>query len=368
MFRMAFVVSTVMTFALCAPFSPLALGQVHTTTGETPQVSLLVLAKKDQALAIVDPVTLQVIARVPVGPEPHEVIASEDGRTAWVSNYLNGSDHTITVVDLVGQRVIKTVDLGALWGPHGLFLSQAKPYFTAERAKVIGRLDPSTETVDWVLGTGQIGTHMLWVSRDGRKIVTVNVGSGTLSLLEQKPILPADEYPHKPSKQGGVVTHGKDGPQVADWDESVIKVGDYPEGFDVLADSEGNPRRIWVANAVEGTVSIIDWASESVIRTLDAHVSTANRLRFTPDGSMAVISRQNSGEVTVLHVPDGHELAKVKVGTGAAGVLISPDGARAYVSCSPDNWVRVIDLKTMQVVGRIEPGTTPDGLAWAIRR
>ena len=82
----------------------------------TPATSLLVLAKNDRMLAIVDPGNLQVVARVPVGPEPHEVIASDDGKTAWVTNYLNGSDHTITVVDLVAQKVVKAIDLGALWG------------------------------------------------------------------------------------------------------------------------------------------------------------------------------------------------------------------------------------------------------------
>ena len=168
-----------MLAGLLLGFTGFLAGQVT----PTPATSLLVLAKEDRMLAIVDPVSLQVVARIPVGPEPHEVIASDDGRTAWVTNYLNGSDHTITVVDLIGQKVVKTVDLGALWGPHGLYVAGGRVYFTAERAKVVGRLDPATETVDWVLGTGQIGTHMLWVSRDGKKMVTVNVGSGTMSLL-----------------------------------------------------------------------------------------------------------------------------------------------------------------------------------------
>ena len=52
----------------------------------TPKTSLLVLSKHDHTLAIVDPASLRAVARVPVGDDPHEVIASADGHTAYVSN------------------------------------------------------------------------------------------------------------------------------------------------------------------------------------------------------------------------------------------------------------------------------------------
>jgi len=39
---------------------------------------LLALSKTDHTLAIVDPVALKVLSRVPVGSDPHEVIASSD--------------------------------------------------------------------------------------------------------------------------------------------------------------------------------------------------------------------------------------------------------------------------------------------------
>ena len=44
---------------------------------------LLALSKTDHTLSIVDPVTLKIIAKMPVGPDPHEVIASADGTRAW---------------------------------------------------------------------------------------------------------------------------------------------------------------------------------------------------------------------------------------------------------------------------------------------
>jgi YVTN family beta-propeller protein len=64
-------------------------------------------------------------------------------------------------------------------------------------------------------------------------------------------------------------------------------------------------------------------------------------------------------------VSDHADVKRIPVGTGAAGIQIQPDGARAYIACSPDNYVAVVDLKSMQVVGKIEAGRNPDGLAWA---
>src|SRR3954447_21894935 len=109
----------------------------------TPASSLLVLSKQDHTLAIVDPATLNVLARVPVGDDPHEVVASADGRAANVSNYGFGRFHTITVIDLVGRKQQKVIDLGALTGPHGLDFVKGKLWFTAEAVKVIGSYDPA---------------------------------------------------------------------------------------------------------------------------------------------------------------------------------------------------------------------------------
>jgi DNA-binding beta-propeller fold protein YncE len=88
-------------------------------TQSTPGRSLLALSKRNRALAIVDPVTLEVVARAPVGPDPHEVIASSDGKTAYVSIYGGGGYHALSVIDLVRQKALPDIDTGALNGPHG---------------------------------------------------------------------------------------------------------------------------------------------------------------------------------------------------------------------------------------------------------
>src|SRR5271169_2324642 len=156
---------------------------------QAPSATLLVLAKSDNTVAIVDPATLQVLARVPAGPDPHEIVASDDGKFAYISNYggLDSTLNTISVVDLIARKALPPIDLGALRSTHGLDFAGGKLYFTAETNKVIGRYDPAIQRVDWVLGTGQDRTHMIAVSKSLDRIVTSNVNSATISIIEQVP-------------------------------------------------------------------------------------------------------------------------------------------------------------------------------------
>ncbi len=116
---------------------------------------LLALSKADHTMAIVDPVTLKVMARLPVGPDPHEVIASTDGTRAYVSNMGFGGQghHEINVIDLVEKKVLPNIDTGPLTAPHGLDFAGGKLWFTAQGAKAVGRVDPATGRVEWIMGT-----------------------------------------------------------------------------------------------------------------------------------------------------------------------------------------------------------------------
>jgi YVTN family beta-propeller protein len=352
-----------MKMGLVTSFLSLSLvtsGLLHAQT--TPREALLILAKRDHTLAIVDPASLKVLTRIPVGNDPHEVVASSDGRTAYVSNYGGGAFNTLTVVDLVEQKPEGTIDLGELRGPHGLVFVGGKTWFTAEGAKAIGRYDPATKKIDWVLGTGQNRTHMIYVSPEMKRVVTTNVSSGTVSIIEETtstgPVGSPPGPPNRPPGPGGPPP----GPRI-DWNQTLVTVGNGPEGFDVSPDD----KEIWVANAHDGTVSIIDAVSKKVAETLTADVMGANRLKFTPDGKMVLISSLGGSALTVIDARSRKTVKRIEIGHGAAGIQMQPDGSRAFVACSPDDYVTVIDLKSLQVAGRIEAGHEPDGLAWAVQ-
>ena len=324
-----------------------------------PSPALLVLSKQNHTLAIVDPETLHVVGRAPVGDDPHEVIASSDGRTAYVSNYGFGAYHTLTAIDLVGQKQIGTIDLGALRGPHGLAFVDGKVWFTAEAAKSIGRYDPATGKVDCIIGIGQNRTHMIYVFPDAKRIVTTNVNSGTVTILDRLDTPGGAPKPGAPAEPG--MPQGAILPPGGDWLETVVPVGTRDEGFDVSPDG----KEAWVANAGDGTVSVVDLAAKKVTATLDVHAKGANRLKITPDGKLALISA--GPDFVIVDRATQKEVKRLPLGHGSAGILIQPDGARAYVAFGPDGFVAVIDLKTLTLVGKIDAGGNPDGMAWAVQ-
>jgi YVTN family beta-propeller protein len=328
----------------------------------TPRRSLLALSKRNHTLAIVDPAVLQVMARVPVGPDPHEVIASSDGRIAYVSIYGGGRYHALSVIDLVAQKALPDIDTGALNGPHGLDFVAGKVWFTAEGAKAVARYDPASARVDWIMGTGQNRTHMIYVTTDEKQIYTTNVSSATVTVLEQLALpamgpAPGIRQPAAAQPPAGA------GQSRMEWNETVIPVGKGDEGFDVSPDG----RELWTANAQDGTLSIIDIQNKRGTSTLDARVFGANRLKFTRDGKLVLISSLRNGDLVIFDVVSRKEFKRVPIGHGGAGILVDPEGARAFIACSPDNYVAILDLKTYQVTGHIEVGEEPDGLAWAVR-
>ena len=320
--------------------------RAQSTHGRT----LLALSKTDHVLALVDPGTLKVIARIPVGIDPHEVVASADGKTAYVSIYGGGSFHELNVIDLVTQKPLPNVDTRPLFGPHGLTFVNGKAWFTAEGSKSVGRYDAATGKLDWSMGTGQDRTHMIYVTADGKRVYTTNMASGTVSILsgtlvQPGGMAPADAKPHE------------------EWTQTLVTVARGSEGFDVSPDGS----QLWTAASEDGTLFIIDLAAKKLAAKIDAHAEGANRLKFTPDGKKVFISSLGTGDLIIYDAGSQKEIKRLKIGHGAAGILMDPEGSRAFVACSADNYVAIIDLRTLEVTGHLEVGGVPDGLAWAVR-
>ena len=299
---------------------------------------LVVLNKEDATLVTIDPASGRLLGRVATGEGPHEVVVSDDGQTAFVANYGTGPSPggTISIIDLTAHKEVRKFDLGPLRRPHGLAMADGKVYFTAEANRIVGRYDPSTNAVDWLMGTGQTGTHMVLVSRDGAKVYTANIGSNTMTILER-------------------------GQNPMAWNATLVPVGRGPEGFDLSPDG----RELWAAHSQDGGVSVVDLGSRSVTATIDLKTKRSNRLKFTPDGKLVLITDLDAGQLVVVDAASRKETKRLALGRMPEGILIPPDGGRAFVAVAGEGHVAVVDLKTFEVARRIETGKGPDGMAWA---
>jgi YVTN family beta-propeller protein len=296
---------------------------------------LLVLNKSDATLAFIDPTSGKTTATVATGEGPHEVEVSSDGRFAFVSNYgARTPGHTLSVIDVRSRKEVKRVELGELRRPHGLSYVDGYLYVTSEEARRVARFDPRAQRVDWTFETGQQGTHMVLASADGKKLFTSNMGSNNISIIERGA---GDE-----------------------WTQKVVKVGAGPEGLDL---SPGG-RHLWSAHSRDGGISVIDTASAQVVHTFDAKTQRSNRVKFTTDGRLVLVSDLSGGELVILDALARTERARLKLGRSPTGILVTPNSELAYVAVSGENHVAVIDLATLSVARTITTGNDPDGMAW----
>ncbi|HEX8723538.1 MAG TPA: cytochrome D1 domain-containing protein [Pyrinomonadaceae bacterium] len=319
---------------------PAAAAQAAQAQAQAAQVkpTLLVLNKAENTLALVDPATMQVVARVPTGEGPHEVVVSADGRTAYVSNYgAEKPGNSLSVIDLAARKEVRRVDLGPLWRPHGLAERAGKVYFTAEVSRVVARYDPAADRVDWLAGTGQNVTHMLVFHPTRAVIYTANILSDTVSVLE----LDRPQQPGPPPR----ITH--------------VAVGREPEGIDVSPDG----RELWVAHRGDGGVSVIDTETLKVKETVKPGGQPI-RVKFTGDGKHVLISSPSTGDLVVFDAATRKELKRFPVGEAAVGIVVSRDSRRAYVASMATGKVTAVDLETMTLAGSVQTGQAPDGLAW----
>jgi streptogramin lyase len=298
---------------------------------------LLVLLRDASALAIVDPASGTVLGRVPTVKDPHEVTASPDGRLAFVASPAEG----ISVIDLAARKEIRRVDPGPGSEPHDVLFAGGGVYFTIEGYKSIGRYDPQANRIDWTLGIGQDGTHLLVPARDMNTLFMPNRGSNTITIAEN-------------------VTKGPEASRL-----TVVPIpGKTPEGIDLSPDG----REIWTATRGDGGVSVVDVAARKVVQTLALGLTDANRLKFTPDGRVLIIDG-GTGTLVVLDAAGRKEIKRValaKGDTGDGAILVSRDGARAYVGLRDAHRVAVVDLKTLEPVRDIPmgAGSGPGCMYW----
>ncbi len=303
---------------------------------------LLVANKGDHTLSIINPTNgaqLAVVAED--GVTGHEVVASPDGRLAFVPIFGNsgvgkpGTDGSlIRVIDLEKHAVVGTVDFSKGVRPHCAVIGPKNHllYVTTELENSIAVIDPETFKHIGTIPTGQMESHMLAISSDGKTGYTANVGPGTVSVLDMEkkevrkiiPICKTTQRIAISPDDKWVFTADQDKPMLAVIDTAKIEVAKWIKLPGIGYGTAVTPDGRWLVVAMSGVsqVGIVDLQTMKIAHVLDAPK--------TPQE-----------------------------------VLIRPDGAFAYVSCSASGQVMAINLKTFTAEKPITAGKGADGLAWA---
>ena len=303
---------------------------------------LLVANKGDQSLGIIDVAAGKQVATVAEGGKTgHEVVASPDGRTAYVPIYGDSGvgkpgtdgDHMV-VIDIASRKVTGTVNFGRGVRPHLPVFGPKNGmlYVTTELDQAIAIIDPKTLKIVGQIPTGQPESHMLVISHDGRRGYTANVGPGTVSVLDME----------------------------AKKTLAVIPISGETQRISISPDDKW----VFTSDQKEPRLAVIDTATNKVTKWVPlpgAGYGTAS----TPDGKFLLVDVPSKNQVAIVDLSAMTVVKTLDVPKAPQAVVVRPDGKEAYASCDSSHKIAVIDIANWTVKGMIDAGAGADGLAWA---
>jgi len=113
-----------------------------------------------------------------------------------------------------------------------------------------------------------------------------------------------------------------------------------------------------VTNSLDGTVSIIDMATNTVTTTIKVGMSPFE-VAVSPDGKNMYVANGGDNTASVIDTATNRVMATVNVGGMPEGIAFTPDGKKAYVANEADNSVSVIDTTTDKVTATVHVGISP---------
>lgn len=323
-----------------ACLAPGLLLSPRASEAQEPTGTIVVVNKRPGTASIVDLASGRLLARLPTGDGPHEVVVTRDGSRAVVTDYGGrAGGNTLTVIDVPGLRVERTIDLGEHRRPHGIAFLPGDEVVavTTEESGHVVLVRVADGVVVGAIPTGHAGSHMLAIPAAGGRIYTGNIADATVSELDVSGSRLARTLPAPPEPEAIAVT---------------------PDGSEV-----------WVGSNEEGTVSVIDPSAESQEPEVALEgFGWPYRILFAPDASRVFLPDLGRHELRIVDRADHREIARLEFpGAGPQGVTLAGD-RWLLQSLSREARVAVIDLETLEVVRTIEVGETPDGIAYTSRR
>lgn len=278
-------------------------------------------------VSIVDSASNTVVATLPVGPFPLDVVASPDGTRVLVSS----TDGSLAVIDTLSQTVVATIPIGGRPGPLAFDPAGNTLYVADLDSGVLSSLDPTTFAVIDTVDIAQFSTDIVSSPSGDRLYVTTDdFGSGMfvietagLTVVEQV-ILPTS---------------------------GVFAVALSPDGSIAFVAGVGET---YAVNT--NTFAVTPVLSNG---DLQLYRGAATNL----DGSQVYHTLTGSTSVVVVDAGTLMELTSITVGTNPRGLALTPTGDRLYVANNTDDTLSVIDMTTNLVIETVDVGERPDQLA-----
>jgi YVTN family beta-propeller protein len=296
---------------------------------------VLVANQQSGSATIVD-IATRATTTLDVGAGPHETVVSPDGKWGIVTIYgvggPNGAGNKLAVIDLPAKTVTRTIDLGTYTRPHGASFVPGHPsqvVVTSETTANIVLVDIAEGKVITAMPTQHVGSHMLGVTADGKRVFTASIPYGGIAEIDlEKHAFVRD-----------------------------LQVSSNTEGVAVSPDGS----TVWVGSNNQGSVTVVDTKSWSVATTITGP-TMPYRIGFSPNGNTVVFCDPQANKIWIADARTRKITGSVDGLGSPRGVKIATDNRTAYVTLGADNAVASIDLIDRKVNWSVPVGSSPDGV------
>lgn len=298
----------------------------------------------------------------------------------------NNEGTDFMVVDMETHEVVKTVDVGGQ--PHGIAVPAKgdRAYISCSGPNDVVAIDTETDRILWRADCGP-NPHSIAVTPDGRyAYVGIFGAAGERAETE--------------------VFDTRLGKRI-----KTIQTGRGPHVLYAL-----NNQHVYVTAWLDHHVSVIDVASQSVVRTIPVpgiprpiavdpseerlyvalsgfhgfvvadiakgrvdnlielppfppgapvpeHNTPVHGLDFRPGGKELYVTSVIDDKIYIYDMPGLGLAGRIEVGDGPNWIAFTPEGDRAYVTNALENTVSVIDTNRRKVIATIRAGAAPKRLA-----
>ncbi len=305
---------------------------------------LLVANRSGHSISVVDLQVEKVIRNYQVGKGPHELSVSADRRFVFVANYgsfprphegpiasselewMDELQKTVTRISLADGNT-KTFEIPNSDSPHGILTNASGSIFwtTAEREGLVKELDGENGELLFEYQTMK-GSHVIEGTRNGSKIFTSNIESNTVSIIDTK----TRKVEHINAPKG-------------------------PEGLMLSPDES----ELWILSNQANQVSIYNLAQGRITDEFSSNGRFPMKMTFI-NGEVWV-SNVFSRNITIFDARTKTFIQEIELETTPLGITSFEN--QVYVTLPRKNLVRVFDVKSRESISEFSPGIEPDGMA-----
>jgi len=134
---------------------------------------------------------------------------------------------------------------------------------------------------------------------------------------------------------------------------ATIEIGARPRGIGIAPDGS----EVYVAISEDNAIAVFDPETFEVLRQFEGG-HDPETFAVHPNGNL-YISNEDDAKASVFNPKTGEKLAEIKVGIEPEGVAISPDGSKVIVTSESTNMLHVIAVPEHKIINNILVGARP---------